>query len=130
MISEIQREFNTEFPFLKLEFFDTRSFVRSSAHGKHQLPQHQKLGDGFRQISDGDIQIENGMKVSELENQFRKQFNLAVQVYRRSGNLWLETAMTDNWTLEQQNNHGMEITTGRRTNGHTPDYDLEKDLID
>ena len=130
LISEVQKEFNAEFPYLKLEFFDSRSFVRSSPAGKHQLPQHLRLGDGFRQLKYGDITVQERMKVSELENIFRKQFNMAVQVYRRSGNLWLETTMTDNWTLEQQNNHGMEITTGKKPTGHNPDYDLERDLID
>lgn len=130
LISDVQKDFNQEFPYLKLEFFDTRSFNRATQGGKHLLPQNQKLGDAFRQIQQGAIDIPHSMKVSELENIFRSQFNLAVQVYRRSGNLWLETTMTDNWTLGQQNNHGMEITTGKRNNGRSAGYDIDRDLID
>lgn len=121
LISEVQQDFNQEFPFLKLEFFDSRSFNRSSVSGKQLLPQNQRLADAFRQVQDGDIDVQEGMKVSELESIFRQQFNMAVQVFRKSGNLWLETAMTDNWTLGQQNNHGMEITTGKKNNGQSAD---------
>ena len=130
LISDVQNDFNQEFPYLKLEFFETRSFNRSSQSGKILLPRHQKLGDAFRQVQPGEIEVLHSMKVTELENIFRSRFNLAVQVFRRSGNLWLETTMTDNWTLDQQNNHGMEITTGKKTNGQSAGYDIDRDLID
>ena len=78
-------------------------------------------------IKDGDIQINEEMKVIELEKLFKDKFKLAVQVFRKSGNLWLETTMTDNWTLAQQNNHGREISTGKNINTQTDDYDLNRD---
>ena len=67
------------------------------------------------------------MKVNKLENIFKDQFNLAVQVFRKSGNLWLETTMTDNWTLQQQNNHGREISTSQSSNDKADDFDLTRD---
>jgi hypothetical protein len=36
---------------------------------------------------------------------------MVVQVSRKSGTLWLETTMTDSWTLGQQNEHGRELST-------------------
>lgn len=50
------------------------------------------------------------MTVKELENKCEEQFGILVQVYRKSGNVWLETSMTDNWTIKQQNDQGSEIT--------------------
>ena len=67
------------------------------------------------------------MKVNELEKIFKDRFNLAVQVFRKSGNLWLETTMTDNWTLQQQNNHGGEISTEKTDIIKADDYDLNPD---
>ena len=64
---------------------------------------------------------------NELEKIFKDQFGLAVQVFRKSGNLWLETTMTDNWTLQQQNNHGKEISAGNNKNNVTTDFDLNRD---
>jgi hypothetical protein len=67
------------------------------------------------------------MKVKDLEKIFKDQFSLAMQVFRKSGNLWLETTMTDNWTLQQQNEHGREISTGKTTKDIPDDFDLTRD---
>ena len=60
--------------------------------------------------SDGEVELHDAMTVGELENAFFTQFGLSVQLSRRSGNLWLETIMTNSWTLKQQNEHGRELT--------------------
>jgi len=67
------------------------------------------------------------MKVIDLEKMFKNRFNLSAQVFRKSGNLWLETTMTDNWTLLQQNNHGREISTGKKNPDKADDFDLNRD---
>ena len=36
------------------------------------------------------------------------------QLFRRSGNLWLDTTITDLWTLQRQNEHVREISTDKR----------------
>ena len=51
------------------------------------------------------------MTVGELEKLFRERFGANIQVSRKSGTLWLETTMTDNWTLKQQNEHGRELSS-------------------
>ena len=51
------------------------------------------------------------MTVGELENIFKDQFGANVQVSRKSGSLWLETTLTDKWTLLQQNEQGKELST-------------------
>ncbi|MDZ4795971.1 MAG: hypothetical protein SGI83_16950 [Bacteroidota bacterium] len=127
LISDIQQEFNKMFPFLKIEFFNKRSLSRGDFSAKQLLPKSQKVGDSQLAISNGDISIEEEMKVSELENIFKDQFSLAVQVFRKSGNLWLETTMTDNWTLLQQNNHGREISIGKPMTDRAEDFDLTRD---
>ena len=78
-------------------------------------------------IKEDIIEIEERMKVSELEKLFKDKFKLAVQVFRKSGNLWLETTMTDNWSLLQQNNHGREISTNKITGSKPDDFDLTRD---
>ncbi len=126
LISDIQKEFSRGFPFLKLEFFNTKSFSRSNFSASQLIPQHRKIGDTQRGIKDGDLEITEEMKVKELEKNFKDQFSLDVQVFRKSGTIWLETTMTDNWTLQQQNNHGRELSTARP--GDKPeDYDLNRD---
>lgn len=125
-ISEVQKDFTTMFPFLKIEFFNSRSNAGSDFSAKKIIPATRKIGD-IRAVADGSIEITGDTKVQNLESSFNKQFGLGVQVLRKSGNLWLETTMTDSWTLEQQNNHGKEITTGKTTLPEIEDYDLNRD---
>jgi hypothetical protein len=128
-ISEVQKDFNNLFPFLKIEFFNNKSLSRADFSLKQIIPQTRKLGDNQANLKKGTIEIDEEMKVNELERTFRDKFNLAVQVFRKSGNLWLETTMTDNWTLQQQNNHGREITNGRDKETPKEDYDLNRDVF-
>ena len=127
IISNIQDEFNRLFPFLKIEFFNKKSYARSNFSASQLIPLHRKIGECQLGIKDDDIEIDNEMKVSELEKLFKDRFSLAVKVFRKSGNLWLETTMTDNWSLQQQNNHGRELSTGRNSNPDIEDYDLNRD---
>jgi hypothetical protein len=127
LISDVQKEFNEKFRFLKIVFFNTKSFSRSDFSASQIIPPNKKIGDGRLKVADGDIKIDEEMKVSELEQLFKNRFSLAVQVFRKSGNLWLETTMTDNWTLQQQNNHGKEISTSKNIISDSDDYDLNRD---
>ena len=127
LISDIQKEFNKEFPFLKLEFFYNKNQSRSKTSVKEIIPHNKKIGDEQRAITDGEIIINDEMKVSELENIFKQKFSLSAQVFRKSGNLWLETTMTDSWTLQQQNNHGREISTEANKTDELKDYDLNRE---
>jgi hypothetical protein len=127
LISEIQKEFNEIFPFLKLEFFDNKSFARNNFSASQIIPWNKKLGEGQTGIKEGEIEIEESMKVSELENLFKDKFKLAVQVFRKSGTIWLETTMTDSWSLLQQNSHGKEISTNKATGFKADDFDLNRD---
>ena len=55
------------------------------------------------------------MTVANLENDFDAIYGLAVHVFRKSGKVWLETTVTDNWTLEEQNRQG-ELLSSRISN--------------
>jgi len=60
-----------------------------------------------------------------LEKSFYDRFDMLVQVSRKSGSIWLETTMTDNWTLKQQNDHGRELSepVKKILPGREMDYD-------
>ena len=58
---------------------------------------------------EGIIDIHSDITVAELGNSFAS-FGLRTEVYRKSGNVWVATLLTDSWTLQQQNNAGEEIT--------------------
>ena len=128
LISDLQKDFNNAFPFLKLEFFRDRNQQLPAFTFQQILPHGNRIAEGQASITDGDIEVDPDMKVKDLEKIFKDQFSLAVQVFRRSGNLWLETTMTDNWTLRQQNEHGREISTdAKKDHSEENDYELNRD---
>lgn len=109
-ISQVRDEFNNAFPFLKLEFFRNDTSTRANAAVKRLIPLNRRLSDCEPAVAGGILEINEEMKVTELEKKFKDIFGLTVQVYRHSAGLWLQTTMTDNWTLQKQNEHGMEIS--------------------
>ena len=59
---------------------------------------------------EGIITISPEMTVDELERGFDELYGLSVQVFRKSGKVWLETSVTDAWTLAKQNAQGEELS--------------------
>ncbi len=127
LISDIQKEFNREFNFLKLEFFNKKAIAQSDYSARQLVPGTKKIGEIQHPVVEGNIEIDGKMKVHDLEVRLKDEFSLPAQVFRKSGNLWLETTMTDGWTLNQQNSHGKELSTGIENANRIEDYDLNRD---
>ena len=105
LISNLQKEFNSAYPFLKLEFYKT---IESGFSRKHIKDSVSLRAAGLK--LPGVFEISDIMSVGTLENSLRIKFGLQVQVSRKSGPIWLETTKTDSWTLKQQNDHGRELS--------------------
>jgi hypothetical protein len=122
LLSELQKDFSAIYPYLSIEFFKGSNIWLPNYPSGKRISAEKKVKDAwFMTHSPGELYIDASMKVSELEQLFMSRFGLAVQVFRRSGNIWLETTMTDNWTLQQQNGHGQEITNGMAGNYYEDD---------
>ena len=119
-ISEIQSDFNSLYPYLKIEFYPVNGNAGKTQR-RHLQSSIPVKNAGLTRS--GSIEINDCMTVGELENIFRTQFGLAAQVSRKSGILWLETTMTDKWTLKQQNDHGKELSEPVIHNHYTDRYD-------
>jgi hypothetical protein len=105
-LMDIQKEFNGFYPYLKLEFYKNLSQLNKPS------PKAEKInpGESFSKISrshkGGSININPNRTVSELVLDFWTTLGLSVLVFRKSGNLWIETSLTDSWTLGRQNTIG------------------------
>jgi hypothetical protein len=105
-IHQLQLEFSRRYPFLRLEF--SKPTNREGGGMDTKLNPFILLKYAGLKM-EGELVIEDSMTVKQLEKTFRQDFGLGVHVSRRSGLLWLHTTLTDNWTLEKQNQHGREI---------------------
>lgn len=97
-ISVIQKEFNTIFPYLKLEFFKNQHKAYQANAKKDMLNTAQTLMQFQKKNHEGEILINENMSVAELEKQFQEIFEVSTQVFRKSGKSWIETSVTDDWT--------------------------------
>ena len=120
-INEVQQDFNHHYPFLKIEFYKNNDGSSRSAKRQHLLNSMPIVRAGL--LKNGDIELNDAMTVGQLEKIFRTEFGLSAQVSRKSGALWLETTMTDGWTLKQQNDHGKELSEPIRIHKQDNEWD-------
>ena len=105
-LRDIQMEFSEKFPFLKIEFYARPHVSGEGSPEKEHLDLDQTVGEVRSVHNKGDLSIDGHLKVQSLEKNFAEQYGLYVQVFRRSGKLWLQTISTDEWTLTKQDRHG------------------------
>jgi len=70
LISDLQKDFNNAFPFLKLEFFRDRNQQLPAFTFQQILPHGNRIAEGQASITDGDIEVDPDMKVKDLEKIF------------------------------------------------------------
>jgi uncharacterized pyridoxal phosphate-containing UPF0001 family protein len=102
-IFAVQKEFSEMFPHLKLEFYSKSNKGGGSPSPKPMKHISKSIADCRTIHTSGVITIQPQMTVGELEQSFRDIYGLATQVFRKSGNNWIETTETVDWTLEKQN---------------------------
>ncbi len=52
------------------------------------------------------IDIDDKRTVFELEDDFKKTLGLSIKLFRKSGSMWVQTTLTNNWSLKKQNEEG------------------------
>ncbi len=109
-IYELQQEFNSHFPYLKIEFFKVAHKIGEGTPKKAVFYEGKLIADCRILKNEGDIFIHDELLVSNFENEFFEKYGLSVQVFRKVGKVWLETSATDNWSLKAQNKEGEELS--------------------
>lgn len=111
-LGELQKEFNDRYPYLRIMFFSKPHQHGKGTERKYLQNANVTLEQCRIKNDGGALEFDEHITVGELEEKFAEQFGLYIQVFRRSGNLWLETTATDNWSLHHQNEQGKELSTG------------------
>jgi len=99
-VGDFQKGFSLMFPFLKIEFF--KSMVGegqvNSQKGNVLLPPNYILGK-----KEFTLNIDGSTTVAGLKAMLLEMTGVACQVYRKSGTIWIEVSLTEDWALERQN---------------------------
>jgi hypothetical protein len=91
-----QFEFSKRYPYLKIDFL--------------RPPVGDKTPPFERRRAGGTIHIEGDKTVNQVVKGFEEIFGLSMMIRRRSGNVWIETSLTADWTLERQNREGKLVS--------------------
>jgi len=115
-IKEVQQEFNSKYPFLKIEFYKEAHTTKEGSPDSMKWGSEESIESIRKVHNSGDLSIKDDQKISELETNFLEQYGLSAQVFYKSGNLWLQTTATDEWTLKQQNDRAESFTKFQEKN--------------
>ncbi|MFC0771358.1 hypothetical protein [Terrimonas alba] len=122
-VTDIQSAFNKAYPFLKIDMY--KPLGRGQFEGGRIRLGNSTLLETANILEEGDLLVFDSMTVGQFEKSFLEKFGVLVQVSRKSGAVWLETTMTDRWTLKQQNDHGRELSEPASTSLPTSDGDTQ-----
>jgi hypothetical protein len=99
---KVQEEFTQTFPYLKIDFSSTGIHSKELCLTKENG--HNKFADKISFII-----LTDNTTVKEIVYQFKELFNLSVKILRKSDGHWIETILTENWTLTKQNLEGKNL---------------------
>ena len=103
-LKDLQADFKKEFPYLKIEFFREPHQHGIDSDENEKLDVNLRVGDIRSVKTSGEMPLDGNLTTSLFETSIADNFGLNVQVYRKEHGKWLQTWVTDIWTLEEQNN--------------------------
>jgi hypothetical protein len=108
-VQNIQSQFNDYYPYLKIEFF--KNFPKNKPILKAEiLNTAETLKDLDSYYEGREIDVDRNRSVKEMTKDFENMFGLSAHVFRKSGNVWVETSLTEDWALGDQNDEGQQIS--------------------
>ena len=110
-LDDIKTAFHERYEWLKLDFYKQPHGTGEGSPANERIPGNPTIGEIRTNHTEGDLKFGDDTKVGELEQAFWKTFGISAQVLRKSGDQWLQTMATDDWTLAQQNEEGKEMNT-------------------
>jgi hypothetical protein len=125
-IEEISNVFSSGFPFLSIQFFKDPHAWAAPSSLKDRIEPGKTIAEIRRVHHPGAMEIHAWHKTGTVEQEFGRLFGLHVQVFRREGAAWVQTADTDPRTLEEQNEAGRNASqelldgTDNRFNNENP----------
>jgi hypothetical protein len=105
-IKDLKKQFHELFPYLKIEFFKEAHNVSRGSDKASMYGNDTQLSSMTDAVLEGSIEFTAATTVQSFEQMMDAQFGLHVQVFRKSGSIYLETTNSDDWSIGQQNAEG------------------------
>lgn len=108
-VLNIQKQFNDYYPSLKIEFFKNlaknKPFRKAEILNAAETLKHMDIYYEGREID-----VDSERSVRDVTKDFENVFGLSAHVLRKSGNVWVEASLTEDWALGDQNDEGKQIS--------------------
>lgn len=101
VLAELQEAFAHKYPFLKIDFFEADK--ATGATKLKELNPITRISSLPILTTDVVINVSSNRTVAEVTGEFLKKLGVGIQVSRKSGKVWNEITVTENWTLKTQN---------------------------
>ena len=108
-LREIQESFTEQYPNLKLGFFVDLNDDNQYSQDELIKNEHSTLRMVNPEIGYGAISVSPSTKVMDFETEAFLQLGVDVQVFRRSGKLWLATKQTDHKSFVEQEEMSIQM---------------------
>ncbi|MCY7360047.1 MAG: hypothetical protein LH609_21860 [Rudanella sp.] len=102
-LNQLRHHFTKTFPHLELDLVTDHSKSDKTLDG-------QTMDELAGAITHCCFLIEGNMFIADLESDFQECYGLAVRIKRWTGYAWHDTDDTRDWTLEQQNQKGAQVS--------------------
>jgi hypothetical protein len=116
VIRDLKRQFSKAFPYLKIEFFWHEHRPGEGSRLKQKIGDNVVLADIDSIKKEGSFSFGAEIPVADFEQRLQKEYGLPVQVFRKAGEIWIETIQTDNLSLAKQNSMGESASQRIRIN--------------
>jgi len=123
-IKQLNKKLQAAYPFLKIEFADKPHKEGEQTKKGHWYDGEFRLLDIAKKSETGFIILQPWHKVGQIEELFEIKFGLYPQIFRREDDRWIQTAGTDVFTLDEQNEIGKK--TVEKTSGN---YWIKREIL-
>jgi len=97
-VGAVQQRFSQIWPFLKLEFY--KQIELNGIRITKRLESDHPLKTTAKPV------ISTDTTVAHVKAALSEATGFAVRIFRKAGSLWIETSLTDDWSLQRQNEEG------------------------
>ena len=101
-IQNVQEQFANLYKGLNIIFYKKAHDAYENSEKRNELSSSLMLKEVNANFEDAEIQLDKSMSVKAVEAYFEETLGLHIQVLRKSGDVWLQTSSTDDWTLQKQ----------------------------
>ncbi len=105
-VKDVQKKFAEEYPYLKIEFYKKPHSKTELSRIKDRISPNEIISEVSNFRGKKSIDINQERTVADLEAAVYKKLGIGMQVSRRTGNIWIETSLSDSRTLGMQNEQG------------------------